>query len=616
MEHLKHYVLNENTNRLYREEASSSIGLVREVADKINELVDAYNTLAKMDLEWKQTQEGTIRKGIIYMKDNLVNTIHDLWTILEKNGYINDKISEHTSLLKSRLDNLLGKVTTGSTTLDAEVIDSRVDMNGFAWNTSGDAIRMITGTLGNMLKEVVVPECISLNGSGGVGYYSTTGEYNSNSSYYYIKVAVTPGKAYFIHSNYGYAVPGVVALDSNNGFVRSFLTNEEGTTTEDFEQYIVAPEGSSYFIVNGRTSDHPLIRGVKSWNINVDNFNNYLDNLTSLFAGNIEKLSDDIAPAYAEGYVITENNIVSVAFSDGIKPVVTEIPVKAGERYHIVCSYAYENQPYIMLDSFGNVVKASVSANGSANPIIFDDTVVIPFGCTKLVIANQLTINNPHCYKVLGYNSTNKSWEHLKWCCFGDSLTEVNSRATKRYYDYIKDKTGISVLNCGIGGTGYARGSDSNKAFYQRINSVEVDCNVVTFFGSFNDLSSGLPIGSVTDTGTSTIAGCINTTIDNLYTRIPLVSVGVIAPCPWETTKPSTSGDAYNYVKVLKEICELRSIPFLDLWRTSNLRPWESSFKALAYTRDEGAGTHPDETGHKIISGRIYSFLESLIATY
>ena len=618
MKRIENYMLPENTNRLYREEASSAIGLMREIAKKINELVDAYNAISVNDLEWKQTQEGTIRKGILYMKDNLVNTLDSLMRQLQETGFIDRRILENmsdfvnqVSMLSNRLNNSLNGLTE-----DSEVIDSRVDVNGFTWNNSGQAIRMMTGTLKNMLKDVVAPECASITGVGGVGYYGTGGVYNSNSAYYYIKVPVTTGKAYFVHSNYGYAVPAVVALDSNDNFIQAFLTKGDGTTTEDFEQYIVAPEGCSYFIVNGRTADHPLIREIERWSINVDNMSYYLDNLTSIFTGEKEKLSEDVAPAYSEGHVITANRIVDVAFSDGIKPVITEIAVTAGERYHIVCSYAYENQPYLMVDSFGEVVQAPASADGSANVVIFDDTVVIPFGCTKLIIANQLTVNNPHCYKVLGYTSAHKSWDHLKWCCFGDSLTEVNTRATKRYYDYIQEKTGISILNCGVGGSGYARGSGENTAFYQRINTVDTDCDVVTFFGSFNDLGSGLSVGSATDTGTSTIAGCINTTLDNLYARMPLVSVGIIAPCPWESTKPATSGNAFNYVKVLKEICELRSIPFLDLWRSSNLRPWDTSFKALTYTKDNGGGVHPDETGHKIISGRIYSFLESIIATY
>lgn len=83
MEKIKNYVLPENTNNLYKEEAISSIGLTREIAYKINELVDAYNSLSEEDLKWKQTQEGVIRKGVIYMKDNLVNSLHDLLKIYD-----------------------------------------------------------------------------------------------------------------------------------------------------------------------------------------------------------------------------------------------------------------------------------------------------------------------------------------------------------------------------------------------------------------------------------------------------------------------------------------------------------------------------------------------------
>ena len=78
MEQIKHFILPENTNKLYKEEAISSIGLTRDVAEKINELVDAYNSLSTEDLRWKQTQEGIIRKGVLFMKDNLVNSLNDL----------------------------------------------------------------------------------------------------------------------------------------------------------------------------------------------------------------------------------------------------------------------------------------------------------------------------------------------------------------------------------------------------------------------------------------------------------------------------------------------------------------------------------------------------------
>ena len=84
MKKIEHYVLPEHTNSLYEKEAISSIGLTRDVAEKINELIDAYNYLSETDLKWKQEQEGTIRKGIIFMKDNLLNSLNDLLKLYDK----------------------------------------------------------------------------------------------------------------------------------------------------------------------------------------------------------------------------------------------------------------------------------------------------------------------------------------------------------------------------------------------------------------------------------------------------------------------------------------------------------------------------------------------------
>lgn len=46
MKKIEHFNLPAHTNTLYQEEAMSSISLTRDVADKINELVDAYNQLS------------------------------------------------------------------------------------------------------------------------------------------------------------------------------------------------------------------------------------------------------------------------------------------------------------------------------------------------------------------------------------------------------------------------------------------------------------------------------------------------------------------------------------------------------------------------------------------
>ena len=203
-------------------------------------------------------------------------------------------------------------------------------------------------------------------------------------------------------------------------------------------------------------------------------------------------------------------------------------------------------------------------------------------------------------------------WSGLKWTCIGDSLTAINDKTTKHYYDYISEKTGITVQNLAISGSGYAKKQDTNEAFYQRILLTDLDTDVVTIFGGFNDSSADLPYGTINDTGTDTYYGCVNKAIDNLYSILPMARLGIIAPTPWESVNPFTRTQS-NYVDMLKNVCEKRGIPFLDLYHTSGLRPWEESFRQLAYSKDNGSGVHPDETGHLLFSPRVQKFLEELL---
>jgi|GEM_PF-1569486 len=141
MKKIEHYNLPENTNTLYEREAISSISLTREVADKINEIVDSINELYKSDLEWKQNIKGKVNKGVVYMKDNLLNSLNDLMETLRDSGFIDDRIEYHCDTLKTQLNNLVGSVKEGSTTLDAELIDLRVGADNLKYATAGSSVR-------------------------------------------------------------------------------------------------------------------------------------------------------------------------------------------------------------------------------------------------------------------------------------------------------------------------------------------------------------------------------------------------------------------------------------------------------------------------------------------
>lgn len=94
MKNINHYMIPRLTQQLYENEARSSIALSKEVANKVNEIVDAVNNLYSERLSKYQEQDGKIQGGIIYMKDNLANTLYDMLELMKSNGDFDNIIKE------------------------------------------------------------------------------------------------------------------------------------------------------------------------------------------------------------------------------------------------------------------------------------------------------------------------------------------------------------------------------------------------------------------------------------------------------------------------------------------------------------------------------------------
>ena len=194
------------------------------------------------------------------------------------------------------------------------------------------------------------------------------------------------------------------------------------------------------------------------------------------------------------------------------------------------------------------------------------------------------------------------------WYALGDSITA----SEVAYHKVIADKYGCIVTNGGVSGTGYMKqvGSTPN-TFVDRSNLSQV-YDIVTVMGSINDMGyTDEPyLGTATDSGTETLGGRINTVIDNIYAS-GNYHLGIISPIPnnsYNGNPIRTSGTFVRFCNLLEEICKLRGVPYLDLWHSSNLQPWDDTFRAN-YMIDN---THPNENGHKIIANRIKAFIKSL----
>lgn len=336
----------------------------------------------------------------------------------------------------------------------------------------------------------------------------------------------------------------------------------------------------------------------------IDNIKSSLHSITTQISGWVNVDFEVIL-----GKVITNSNKISNADKDfGIS---SYIPVVPGEKLLITASKDYANNLWTFWDKDGGFVARYYPADGMVS--VADEEVTVPPGASTLVIS--FCYGNIGVVKRLSEGGALRlqPWKGRIWTAVGDSLTESNARTDLNYHDYIAEATGITVVNQGNSGSGYAK-TGQGKAFHLRIANVNPNSDVVTIFGSFNDYSAGIELGTPSDSGTETICGCINTTIDNLIAVMPAVSLGIVTPTPWDGSNPSDPNNAHTkYADALVAICKNRSIPCLDLYRCSNLRPWSEEGRLACYSKDGGSGTHPDETGHKLIASRFKAFLESLI---
>lgn len=215
----------------------------------------------------------------------------------------------------------------------------------------------------------------------------------------------------------------------------------------------------------------------------------------------------------------------------------------------------------------------------------------------------------------------------VKWCPFGDSITDENTLANmidkKNYVDYVSESLGLEVVNCGVGGTGYMK---TENRFVNRVSTIPEDTELLTVFGSFNDyeyIESSL--GVFGDSGTDTIYGCMKSFFDSVFSRCHDIVVGVILPTKWGYLSPqkdsAASAKCDLYIKALTETAESFDLPILDLYNHSNLRPWEDSFAERYYKDDDSNGVantvHPlDEAHKKFIAPKVEAFIKQIYHVY
>ena len=529
-------------------------------------------------------------------------------------------LSTESTVLSARMDEFT-KLKEGSTTGDAELIDGRVSADGKTYDNIGGAIRgQVTDLKSDLvnLSDVVGVEEVQYTPINGY-YISEKGFLTQTSGYAITEpILFEKGKKYNIPNTGGKYITVLKKVimtmwDSSN-----------------LKQYML---GDS--IIVGSESDSEKIV-IKEYIPDNDFYGTVTYNLSTPITITSEELVGDYIADIRETDIFKKGTMDFRPFNSGYisgsngKAGAYPSRVYTPNYYHILPNKTIRTTngfKMMVVKYWNDIGKTFVSRTDFVDEYTpTDDFSLFRFvlGYFENDVEQSTALTNEQIELAskslimdsLELNIERKPKEKI-WCVVGDSLTQKSNRAEIAYYDYVSKDLNLKVINKGSSGTGYKR----PEPFYARIANMTEEFDILTIFGSFNDINIEMDYqyGTASDTTTDTLGGCINTAIDNFYNKYPTGKIGLITPTPWAEYYNGSLIDSTrmeNYVSLILEIGKRRGIPVLDLYHTSGLRPWNSSVIAEYYTENDVAdsGVHPSSKGHKFFYPLVREFVKGLLA--
>lgn len=352
----------------------------------------------------------------------------------------------------------------------------------------------------------------------------------------------------------------------------------------------------------------------------------------------ISKVYSCVAGAYYLGYLNQTMNSTDTYFmkkpmcidltalyGEGNEPTLEEFENLIGDNWCLgtytpsetvsndftIKSYKSDNS---LLDTFNSSTDTIINVIGGGYVNVTAD--VLP---TSVILKNVKYTEKQNIGTTTPSSST-KEFEGLKWGVVGDSLSDSSINADTKYHKIIKEKTGITIQELAKGGTGYTAGYSTNDTYYDRILTLDTDCDIVTLFGSVNDWKNNQynslckEIGTISDTYDdsksvieNTFYANLNRTFDALVDRVPKAQIIVFGAMPYY-------GVNQTYFKNVRDaliaVCNDRHIPYNDMFDSTGFyRIMNNGIYAQAYTTDY-SGTnydtqtsfgHPNNLAHKKI---------------
>ena len=190
----------------------------------------------------------------------------------------------------------------------------------------------------------------------------------------------------------------------------------------------------------------------------------------------------------------------------------------------------------------------------------------------------------------------------------GDSITEGLKWQKKEIFCFYLSKwLNIKVNNQGYHATRIARQDDDDKDFNYRLKDLDEKADFTFIFGGTNDYGMGeADIGDINSDSNYTFYGAVKNLVKDLLKKFTNDKICFILPLSrFEEDKIVTHAPLSKYRDIIKEICGLNNIDYLDLCKEL---PIPSTDGKTEYFKD---GLHPNKQGHKIIARNIIKYLKN-----
>ena len=189
----------------------------------------------------------------------------------------------------------------------------------------------------------------------------------------------------------------------------------------------------------------------------------------------------------------------------------------------------------------------------------------------------------------------------------GDSITEGLKWQKKEIFcHYLSKWLNVRINNQGYRATKIARQKDDFKDFNFRLKDLDDKADFTFIFGGTNDYSLGdAELGDINSDSYYTFYGALKNLIKDLLKKFDKDKICFILPLSrYDEDKIINNGTLPQYRNIIKEICDLNKIDYLNL---CDELPIPDTDGKSQYFKD---GLHPNKQGHKLIAKNIIKYLK------